>query len=469
MPVAILRVPVVAGAYRLCFLKLRGDWTVFVQPSSLIFPSLTRQFAIARQNHRPGQRPEYRTMETIRSLHPLRITQLSTSFRRECEEYRRATFDYRFRAKRTDGAEAIVQPTKVAFRHWDGMTFNQLQGLISRKLRDDQQVRLFVNFWDGPRQIFQFENRLAEMLAATEVGDVPWDSLHFPYPEFYLHFGCVLENTLDIAGRVYKAEGAYVRVQSCASFVPGFLPGAIHISVATRLISPDYQEVLNTMGNGSSFQEPTYDVTISGQPEETVAQALVRGREAKLELARRHDEDALHSAAEMASQYGIDPVGVTKAENLGLEERKFLRGEAITTDALKLVFNCIAYLSAVPVDSNPDYPPEAPQSLVEKIKTAATPKKERKFTSHMQSLGFTKVHFIRNPSPGPALESVATGKSPRAHWRRGHWRSQPCGSGLVKRSLIWIRPCIVNPEKDNRSQITIGHIYKVNEEQIQEE
>jgi hypothetical protein len=400
-------------------------------------------------------------METIRSLHPLRVTQLSPFFRRECEEYRRATYDYRIRAKRNDGAELVVQPKNVSLPRWEGMSLDELQAMLSRKWRDEQEVHLFVRFWDGPRQVFQFERRLAEMLAGTDVGDVPWDSLHFPYPEFYLHFGCVLENTLDIAGRIYKAEGAYVRVQSGPSFVPGFLKGAIHISVATRLISPDHHEVLGTMGTGSSLKEPTYDLTISGQPGETVAEALGRGREANLELARRHDQDALRSAVELASYFKIDPTSVASPTNLQLQEQKYLRGEAITTEALNLVFNCIAYLTTEPPDSEPQYPPEAPTSLVEKIKMAATPKKERKLDAHMQSLGFTKVHFVKDPSTEQPSVGMPSGKSVRTHWRRGHWRSQPCGSGMIKRSLIWIRPCIVNAGKGDLEQHVPGHIYKV--------
>lgn len=36
------------------------------------------------------------------------------------------------------------------------------------------------------------------------------------------------------------------------------------------------------------------------------------------------------------------------------------------------------------------------------------------------------------------------GKSPRRHIRRGHWRNQLFGAGLLKSKLIWIEPCIVS-------------------------
>ena len=50
------------------------------------------------------------------------------------------------------------------------------------------------------------------------------------------------------------------------------------------------------------------------------------------------------------------------------------------------------------------------------------------------------------------------GKSPRAHWRRGHWRRQRHGVGLALVGLRWIRPTIV--KKDN-GQLVEARVYEV--------
>jgi hypothetical protein len=404
-------------------------------------------------------------MHGISPLHPVRVSQLSSSFRRDCEEHRKTFCDHQMRVKREDGAELLFgAPIDVDLPFWDGMTFNDLQGMLARIARTKQEALHFVEFWDGPRQIFNFDPTLAEMLSQTEVGDVPWDSLHFSYEEFYLHFGSVLENTLDIQGRVYKAEGAYVRVQGGPSFIDGFLPGAVHMSVATRLIYPDYDRVIAEMGKVLSFKEPTYNITISGKAGETVAQALERGREAHLEMAKGWDDCAFQSAVKIAEQHNIDPAGMVTGASLELEKRKYLRGEVITVEAIRLIFNCIAYLTSIPPRGESEYPPEAPKSLIEKIDKALTSKKKRILTNDMDRLGFTKAYFIRDFVSRQPTESLPTGKSVRAHWRRGHWRSQPCGPGLIKRMLIWIRPCLVNPDKEKPSQDIGGREYKVNEE-----
>jgi hypothetical protein len=227
------------------------------------------------------------------------------------------------------------------------------------------------------------------------------------------------------------------------------------------LVYPDYGLVMQGMGKGFSLKEPTYNITISGERNETVAQALARGREANLEIARRLDRSSFQSAIELATHYKVDAAGVANARSLELEEKKYLRGEILTTEALALVFNCIAYLSSNPPGTEAEYSHGVPKSLIDKIAKASTPNKKRILTNQMERLGFTKVHFVRDPSSHEP--SIPTGKTVRMHWRRGHWRSQPCGSGMIRRMLIWIRPCIVKPDKE-KENTPAGHIYKVSDE-----
>lgn len=94
----------------------------------------------------------------------------------------------------------------------------------------------FVEFWDGPRQIFSFDQNLAELLSQTEVAEVPWEAVRLPYDVFYIHFGCVLEEAVEFKDRIYKVDGAYVRVQGGPSAVSNFLPGTLyHLQLAIAL------------------------------------------------------------------------------------------------------------------------------------------------------------------------------------------------------------------------------------------
>ncbi|MCR9209036.1 MAG: hypothetical protein NXI28_12455 [bacterium] len=48
---------------------------------------------------------------------------------------------------------------------------------------------------------------------------------------------------------------------------------------------------------------------------------------------------------------------------------------------------------------------------------------------------------IKEPSP-PNPE--ASGSTKCTHWRRGHFRKQPCGAGRSQRKFVFIRPCLIN-------------------------
>lgn len=38
------------------------------------------------------------------------------------------------------------------------------------------------------------------------------------------------------------------------------------------------------------------------------------------------------------------------------------------------------------------------------------------------------------------------GRTPRLHWRRGHYRNQPHGPGFTQRKIVWIEPILVSAE-----------------------
>lgn len=43
-----------------------------------------------------------------------------------------------------------------------------------------------------------------------------------------------------------------------------------------------------------------------------------------------------------------------------------------------------------------------------------------------------------------SYKETAIHASPITHWRRGHWRNQPCGEKLQDSKIIWIQPTLIN-------------------------
>lgn len=81
---------------------------------------------------------------------------------------------------------------------------------------------------------------------------------------------------------------------------------------------------------------------------------------------------------------------------------------------------------------------------------------EEKTEVSYQSVGFTKntsnniIHNFRHLELRNKKESKRQSSnrqdhaSPITHWRRGHWRNQPCGEKLQDSKIIWIQPTLIN-------------------------
>lgn len=51
-----------------------------------------------------------------------------------------------------------------------------------------------------------------------------------------------------------------------------------------------------------------------------------------------------------------------------------------------------------------------------------------------------------------AQREHGTHASPRLHWRRGHYRNQPVGTGRKERKTIWIEPCLIGAELEKETK-----------------
>jgi hypothetical protein len=80
---------------------------------------------------------------------------------------------------------------------------------------------------------------------------------------------------------------------------------------------------------------------------------------------------------------------------------------------------------------------------LEKIDGARKPKDIQRTISKLTSMGYTKIHFCGKAFEPQNTDHFGVGSEIRAHWRRGHWRNQPCGPQLSGRKLIWIMPVLV--------------------------
>lgn len=252
--------------------------------------------------------------------------------------------------------------------------------------------------------IFHFNQGLIEMLKHTDVDEITFDCLSFPFEAFYLHFETGLPLTESLL-----VDGAYIR--SVDSNDPNPLQ-ALFISFTTVRSDGDYGRRWDTLDFVLNDSSHSYVLTFENG--ETVGEAL------KLAL-----ED--QTAAK-----GVD--------HEFLED--WLR---VARPLIQLTLNCLFYLSYEKREVECRYSSDAPEKLVQMASNATLSKERQRSESKLYSLGFRKVHFCGGMASHNSPDGHGGDVIP--HWRRGHWRNQPYGSSNSLRKLLWIQPTIVRPDK----------------------
>jgi hypothetical protein len=64
--------------------------------------------------------------------------------------------------------------------------------------------------------------------------------------------------------------------------------------------------------------------------------------------------------------------------------------------------------------------------------------------SEINLVEFEQDVVLYDRHPGPRPDTEVDGGQRRPHWRRGHFRRQPCGHARAERKLIFVKPVMVN-------------------------
>ncbi len=273
-------------------------------------------------------------------------------------------------------------------------------------------------FWvQKGRNIFQYSDALIEMLENTDVEQIEFEQIKLPYKSFYIS---LVEKDIflypDEEGRDVFANGALI-TQAKDKEIDVFFLGRIKDEAAYK--------------NRKWFFHPEYKVgyTLEFDADKTTIKDALTNFQNKL-------------------QSNYDKSGVDQ------------RMEVLLSN-IRLVVNCICYLSLENKDIIKDYPTDVPTHLIERLKRGTTRHKKEKAETEISQAGFTKINFCgQKYKNNPDLNSLnISGIKP--HWRRGHYRNQVHGEGNLLRKMIWIEPTIVNKSLGDPEK---GHIYNVEKE-----
>lgn len=265
----------------------------------------------------------------------------------------------------------------------------------------DECSRL-ASFQRFGRQTFLFDEAVQDALRNTEIGETRVSDLRFPYQAFFLA-GAPQSDFL----------GAMVR------------PGESEVAISVILPLPGQESVLPYWSLPIRFPTDSnvrladaVDISLNG----------LLGSAKELES----DMDEAMAATQNFTQVEVRKVvrtsGFRLADSISLHRGRIDR-------ALSMVAGMLAFLTAAPDDmigrevwSNSRQPPT---------------KKNRKEHFQRGELPVRIVSFGQDDTFRAA--TGANGASPRAHWRRGHFRRHRFGPAKSLVRLVWVRPTLVNP------------------------
>lgn len=388
----------------------------------------------------------------ISSIHPFRKFQIEKDLRKAIRNLKQSSPNLFLRDYADNSVGVFSFPINYPIERIPNSTVMQKLMWNVLSLRSD--ITDFSNFWDYYRQIFKFKHDLSKMLSLTDIEDIPWSEIKFPYDNFYISFGNYGQEAFSTDSTIdnyrYIIDGAYVKYIDKGSLV--FDGPNILIKFTATLVSPKYEETINDQPEGYHYSDPIYEYILSGKEGETIGDALINGESNYLSYCKKMDQMNYDNSVNFCKTVNI-PI---TDEKLYIQRDRFLRSKNYITPFIPLLFNCIFYLTQYSDFVKEGFPEEAPKSLVEKHKVHQNEKTKKKIEREILNHGYSVVKFVHS-SAKLETDSIPTNREMNTHWRRGHWHNQAYGNKLSERKYIWINPTIVRKDKGD----PVGHIYNV--------
>lgn len=310
----------------------------------------------------------------------------------------------------------------------------------------------YGRFVQAGRQIIDFPPALTEMLAETDIDDIPLNSINLPYASQYLYFGP--QPSLEIEPD-WLVDGAYVEQRGASGDVRFTVTAVPHEQAlsAQWYLFPEVEYTQDFVGEFRSMDLATaIDTVLSSRLAELMKRRALAGGDITATL----EEAATESGMALPAGVSVVDVSPTLA---AVRDDITRRRHPVYKAALQLVVNALCYVAAYPEDIDTVWPEGTPDSLKQKA-LHGKGKEQMRAKSKLTALGYVPVHICgkrvaeqRTHRGIPAHGHVAT------HWRRGHWRNQVHGPARSLRKLIWVMPVVVGSKHADEPEA--GHVYLV--------
>jgi len=317
----------------------------------------------------------------------------------------------------------------------------------------DSSIAAFTHRANGGA-IYVLPDRLVEEFDNTDCDEIRVSDLKLPFPTLFLKFAPPQPLFLGDGAPV---DGCYIAKQGDEYL----------LKLTSHLEGVDYARSLSVACLDPTFSlhlpAPAFSLDQPGKVTDICINAAVeRGIEAFLA------ENA--PPTDNFSQTIKRPDGTTAyVEDIRARSRQqriavFQSQEPVFRACLNIIVNAACFISFRTADISEDWDGEPPawviEALNDQVESRRARDRKRDALRNMASGDYTRIKICGKNLFSNAPEDGATGHgaSPRAHWRRGHWRKQRHGTGLSLVTPRWIRPTIV--KKDN-GPLVEARIYDV--------
>lgn len=262
-------------------------------------------------------------------------------------------------------------------------------------------------------RVFEVRPELDRLLAQTDIGaQAPVRFFRLPYASMFLIFGAGgdgLEAVNEHTGDIYELDGAYlVELQ----------------------LGPEYPERALFPELRDDTPIRVYEITLVGKP-------------------KRNPLDCGFVFARLMApdQWGDQPLETVLERQLSTYAREGTstlqaRGAAALRAGVLHIAKTLLYLNSEQARTSEVFEEHALRERLTRVKGGKRAKLERQLGRAYDRIVVGSL--ANNPIEAPAH---ATDSRVRSHWRRGHFRSQPCGEGSAQRKLIWIQPALIGADE----------------------
>ena len=295
-----------------------------------------------------------------------------------------------------------------------------------------QEFRIWKEWKNSGRNIFNFSKNLAELLKETDVLDIDISLIKLPYQNFYIDLSSA-QIPFEENGSEF-IEGAFIRDDQDDGDNGETFERAINID----FVGKDYIEKYWNVN-----KELCWD--------------MERGFHSMLLFLDRKDNLTTIQDAIKFDKDGFVGEALIDERDENTKIDLYLIHKQFVDRTINFIINCLLYLTTKEPDIEQKYTKDLPAYLKVKLQKANTNRKKEVVNAEIIKNGFTKVKYV-----GQNIRQIQSSNNSNgnitSHWRKGHWRNQKIGQNLTESKLIWILPTIVNKEKGKPEK---GHIYEI--------